>query len=427
MESPRKRQRKRLTSPTSATSLPPPTEPPPVSPPEPGPESAAASTSRPLPGSRQGLRDFLVVSVNDDNRWIDSAPTVKPGDEELSGRLITAYRQSRYTTFNENLKLTLRHLLQFGIIVECDTKLPTTAATTATTAATNSSSISHYIAHTLLNHTSGADAYHFTLQLATNRSLAIPSRSRYIIFYLSARLRINIVPFSTRAKPHFYGVGDAQATIGFLEKTDSYCGTSEFLVLGAARTAPAHDSVGVVASAPGPTVYAYPAATTRTQFRTRRQYEITAQDCSAAIEYASPIRLSQILQAAAEKLVKRREPPKGLSMEQHRAEVRQALYQEEIARQRLPRHTTEIAVMRIRELHKLDDAFSAEQDVHKAKGKQKKTESTGKNGGPSTSKKVDGAEDGGPSTSKKVDGAEDCGPSTSEMVDGAEEGENTDE
>ncbi|KAG9319032.1 hypothetical protein KVV02_005062, partial [Mortierella alpina] len=104
------------------------------------------------------------------------------------------------------------------------------------------------------------------------------------------------------------------------------------------------------------------------QFRTRRQYEITAQDCSAAIEYASPIRFSQILQAAAEKLVKRREPPKGLSMEQRRAEVRQALYQEEIARQSLPRHTTEIAVMRIRELHKLDDAFSV-QSMHGIQGK----------------------------------------------------------
>ncbi|KAF9973117.1 hypothetical protein BGZ75_001264, partial [Mortierella antarctica] len=247
-----------------------------------------------------------------------------------------------------------------------------------------------------------------------------------------------------RAKPHFYGVGDAQATIGFLEKTVSYYGTSEFLVLGAARTAPTHDLVGVVASALEPTVYAYSAATTRIQFRTRRQYEITAQDCSAAIEYASPIRLSQILQAAAEKLVKRREPPKGLSMEQHRAEVRQALYQEESARQRLPRHTTEIAVMRIRELHNVQSMHGiqgkdialnigiyqgivasrftslweialvkAEQDAHKAKGKQKKTESTGKNGGPSTSKKVDGAEDGGPSTST--------------MVDGAEDGENTDE
>ncbi len=76
------------------------------------------------------------------------------------------------------------------------------------------------------------------------------------------------------------------------------------------------------------------------------------------VENTSPVRLSQIIQAAAEKLVKRRELPKGLSMEQRRAEVRQALYQEEIARRRLPRQTTEIAVMRIRELHQLDDAFS---------------------------------------------------------------------
>ena len=160
------------------------------------------------------------------------------------------------------------------------------------------------------------------------------------------------------------------------------------------------------------------------------------------VENTSPVRLSQIIQAAAEKLVKRREPPKGLSMEQHRTEVRQALYQEEIARQRLPRHTKEIAVMRIRELHQLDDAFSvhsfyniqgadrsrnisiyqrvvasrfsslweaalvkAEQD--KAKGKQKKTESTGKSGGPSTSKQADGTDDVETSTSKQVDGAED--------------------
>lgn len=288
MESPRKRPRTRLTSRTSATSLPPPTEPPPVSPPEPGPESAAASTSQSLPSSREGLRDFLVVSVNDDDRWMDSAPTVKPGDEELSGRLITAYRQSLNSTLNENLKLTLRHLLQFGIIVECATKLPTTANTTATntTATTTATNISHYIAQTLLNHTSGADAYRFTLQLAANKSLTIPSRSRYILFYLSVRLRINIILFSTRAKPHLYDVGDAQATIAFLEKTDSYYGTSEFLVLGAARTAPAHDLIGADVSAPGPTVYAYPSATTRTQFRTRHQYEITVQDCRAAIEYA---------------------------------------------------------------------------------------------------------------------------------------------
>ncbi|KAF9977571.1 hypothetical protein BGZ75_010278, partial [Mortierella antarctica] len=354
---------------SSSTSPPPsPTEPPPLSSPDP----TADQASRPLPDTREGVIKLVVASVEDDQKWIEGIPTIQTSDAELSQRLLTAYHQPTSVAHNETLRKTLQDLLRFGLVVDC---LPSTATTTAVAPPSSSTNvfaipttIDHYIAHTLLNHcihthglndTTVKSPYLFKLTLGQGESIAINARSRFMLWYLAERLHLNIVLFSTRGKAHLYTTQGARATIGFLHHIDSYHGTSEYLVLRTSTTPPASTAPQVIPSAPA--VHPYAPATVRTATNSRRhQYEVSNQDCKQAVEYACQIRLRQIIETAAETLIKKHRPPAGMTMDEYRISESQRLHHDEVSRIRLPRHTMEIAVLHLRESRNLDYTFNAQ-------------------------------------------------------------------
>ena len=193
-------------------------------------------------------------------------------DEELARRLQAACDQPLSVAHNESPRITLKRLLELGLVVDC-----------------SSFGIAQYIARTVLNwstHHEKPSPLEFRLELGPEQSIVIPPRSRLMLWHLARSLQITIVLFSMRKKTHVFAVERPRATVGFLQRIDSFHGTSELLVLTKARTPP----VSRISVDPTPTLtrsvdVATIKGTTDTA-QVKPSYNVTREQCRQAIREA---------------------------------------------------------------------------------------------------------------------------------------------
>ncbi|KAF9081446.1 hypothetical protein BGX27_004919, partial [Mortierella sp. AM989] len=303
----------------------------------------------------------------ENNEWINQVPIDHPENPELDQRLKAAFEHLSRPCANENIKVALKNLIRFGLVVE----LPSPSTSPPT------SSLAVNIAQTLLE--DKPCEYKFGLKLDPSPSIEaadIPHRSRLLFWYLSQRLHINIFLFSTRSKAHKFVAEGARSSIGFIHNIDSYLGTSEFLALTTSRHQPKNSAV-IYASSPMEYESEFPVAVFRDEARLRESkqkavYTVNKQDCNEAIHRACIERLQGIVKGAVAGVIKKRKLKPGQTREMFMIQERERVYRDVKGRERLPRNTLELAVTILKHEHGLGNEFQI-YDIHKIQNDGRKS------------------------------------------------------
>ncbi|KAF9572840.1 hypothetical protein EC968_009405 [Mortierella alpina] len=244
-------------------------------------------------------------------------------DEELARRLRAACDQPLSVAHNESPHITFLRLLEHGLVADC-----------------SSSGIAQYIARTILNWSINHEKpspFDFRLELGPEQSIAIPSRSRLMIWHLVRSLKITIVLLSTRRKSHVFAVERPHATIGFLHRVDSYHGTSEFLVLMKTRTPPVSR---ISVDPPLALTYGVDVATIKgmaDETNVKPSHNVSKEQCRQGIRVACAQVLREMADKKAGDVVKKPQPLPGQSEAQFRKSQGDEFRNTEFSRTRLPR------------------------------------------------------------------------------------------
>ena len=198
-------------------------------------------------------------NIEDDLEWLDKAPTAI-SDPTLAQR--AALVASQPFLHNENSTAALKHLLQFGLVLETESHPGSQAP------------LAHYLVELLnfayINNTPRRHNFH--IHLASQKRIKIPERSLFLLWHLSTILHCSIYIFSSRANPVVFTSPEANSgTVALFHHISSYTGNSEYLVLVPSPhlTSPSTDHAPV----PVPFHSAIEPATYRTEERPLQQRE----------------------------------------------------------------------------------------------------------------------------------------------------------
>jgi hypothetical protein len=164
------------------------------------------------------------IDIIPDISWLRGAPRPPEINPIMEQRLERAHASPTTSSCKENTTMALKYLLNFGLVPDCS----------------NDNTLGHYITSTLLNNPrntqqgedgSTSSKYMFQLVLSQSQSIAIPLRSKLLLWFLSNKLQVNIYLFSSRSDSICYKCPIAESSIGLFHRIDSFYNVSEYLVL----------------------------------------------------------------------------------------------------------------------------------------------------------------------------------------------------
>lgn len=164
------------------------------------------------------------VRLTDDTGWRQGAPDPTVTNPVLTARVLAAFSHSSTTPTQENTAKALKTLSNFGLVVEDlegrDTNL-------------SAAPLAQYILCTLLDiHPLGGSSDPSVFPSAPGSSFfKTPLRSNMMLHQISLSLSVEIIVFSSRAKPITFRPPSPVSTVAFFHNIDSYLNISEFLVL----------------------------------------------------------------------------------------------------------------------------------------------------------------------------------------------------
>ncbi|CAO3568852.1 unnamed protein product [Mortierella alpina] len=162
-----------------------------------------------------------------------------------------------------------------------------------------------------------------------------------------------------RKKTHVFAVERPRATVGFLQRIDSFHGTNELLVLTKARTPP----VSRISVDPTPTLtYSFDVATikgTTDTTQVKPSYNVTREQCRQAIREACVQMLREMADKKAGDVVKKPKPLPGQTEAQFRKSQGEELKITELNRTRLPRDVLSKSALELRAKLSLADSFTS--------------------------------------------------------------------
>ncbi|KAF9201042.1 hypothetical protein BGZ49_008726 [Haplosporangium sp. Z 27] len=308
------------------------------------------------------------IEITPDKDWLAKAPKPPPRGPDAENRFLLAHTHPFASCANENATKALRNLLQFGLIAE----------------PTGGSSLAHYIADTILNYAlrknalkeDTASPFKFQLKLDSgHQELAIPTRSRLMLLYLSQLLNVSIYMFSARSKSTCFKNSSATTSIAFFHRIDSFYGVSEYLVLAPSPHIPVVKDVPLPKNPP-----VFTSSTSAATFRQvkRPQQKRALEDvskveddtCRKIFKRACVDSIEDLIQSAVAPIFKKKKFNNGETKEQLLADSKAQLDKKFSGKERVPRGIMEKAVGVARSEYNLNSNFTF-QDLQKKLGDPK--------------------------------------------------------
>ncbi|KAF8951852.1 hypothetical protein BGZ46_003774, partial [Entomortierella lignicola] len=226
--------------------------------------------------------------------------------------------------------MALKYLLNFGLVPDCS----------------DDNTLGHYIAGTLLNNPLNTQ-YMFQLVLSQSQSIAIPLRSKLLLWFLSNKLRVNIYLFSSRSDSICYKCPIAETSIGLFHRIDSFYNVSEYLVLVSSS------HVATIRELPPPTETRFDSDVKVAEFKegkkrkARRERpeedELSPEECIEMISKASQKIIHSKIVDIVSPVLKRKKFKANETKESALAEKFAKTKSDVVDAKRVPRNTMDIA------------------------------------------------------------------------------------